>query len=228
MLLLPLALSAHASGWSPLGAPDGTSGQHPGLDASCRFCGFDAAGWQEAFHLDGDHANAAPANVAAACPLCHLCQHMDRPTIAGEAVLIWLPEVSQGAVIALARRIHLVLHAHGEPPHMERGRPVRNDPPLAAAWAAQLALRERAKPAERRLGTSSPLDFAAALLGLSPAARRRGAALLQGLRLLPLGRLYRDRTDVYPDVLDAWAAAAPVPACQPGISASVPVKGTTG
>ncbi len=221
MPLLPLALSAHASGWNPVGAPDGTRGQHPGLDASCRFCGFDAAGWQEPFHLDGDHANAALDNIAAACPLCHLCQHMDRPTIPGEAVLIWLPEVSQGAVIALARRIHLVLRAHDEPPHMERGRPVRNDAPLKAAWAAQLALRERAKPAEHRLGTSSPLDFAAALLGLSPAARKRGDALLQGLRLLPLGHFYRDRRDVYPSMLDAWASAAPpatpsVPDGRPG------------
>ena len=212
MILLPLALSAHASGWNPVGALDEAGGRLPRLDTSCRFCGFDAAGWQEPFHLDGNHANAAPANIAAACPLCHLCQHMDRPTILSEAVLIWLPEVSQGAVIALARRIHLVLHANDEPPHMERGRPVRDNVPLAAAWAAQLALRERARPAESRLGTSSPLDFAAALLGLSPTARKRGGALLQGLRLLPLGRLYRNRQDVYPSVLDAWAAVASAPA----------------
>lgn len=215
MALLPLALSAHASAWNPAGAPGPGGGQiltppRVALDPTCRFCGFDAAGWQEPFHLGGDHAS--PGDVVPACPLCHLCQHLDRPRVREEAALIWLPELSQAAVIALARAAHLVLHAHGEPAHRGRGCPVRDTPTLRAAWAALDALHGRAAAAEERLGSASPLDLAAALLTLSPAARARGAVLLRGLRLMPLGRLHHDGRDAYPDMLDTWAkAAAAVP-----------------
>ncbi len=207
MTVLPLALSAHPSAWNPAGVPGRGGGQATPADPACRFCGLDAAGWQEAFHRDGDHANLARGNVVSACPLCHLCQHLDRPSIHEEAALIWLPELSQAAVIALARSAHLVVHAHGEPPHMDRGRPVRDEPALRAAWAAFHALRGRSRAAKQRLGTASPLVFATALLGSPPAAHAKGALLLRGLRLLPLGRLYREGQDVYPKALDAWALA---------------------
>ena len=222
MPLLPLALSAHVSAWNPVGVTDGVEGQRPALDRSCQFCGLDAAGWQEPFHCDGDHANGSPGNIVSACPLCHLCQHLDRPHIHEEAALIWLPEMSQAAVIALARGVHLVLHAHGEPAHMDRGIPVRDTPALQSAWATHDALRKRSHSAEERLGTASPLDLSAALLGLSPAALKRGGVLLRGLRLLPLGRLYHGRHDVYPKILAAWAAAA---ASQPAPSSTSPMQG---
>ena len=45
-----------------------------------------------------------------------------------------------------------------------------------------------------------------ALIGLPPAARAKGAGLTGGLRLLSRGRLFRDGEDIYPDLLDAWAA----------------------
>jgi len=215
MTVLPLALSAHPSVWNPAGVPGWGGEQGIPADAACRFCGLDAAGWQEAFHRDGDHANVSSGNVLAACPLCHLCQHLDRPSIHEEAALIWLPELSQAAVIVLARSAHLVVHAHGEPPHMDRGRPVRDKPALRAAWAALRALRGRSRAAKQRLGTASPLVFATALLGSSAAAHAKGALLLRDLRLLPLGRLYQKGQDVYPQVLDSWAFAAasgPLPA----------------
>ena len=208
MPLLPLALSAHASAWNLAGVPGPGGGDRSGPDVPCRFCGLLTAGWQEDFHLNGDHHDAAPANVVTACPLCHLCQHLDRPAIEREAALVWLPELSQAAVIALARQVHLALREHGEPAHMERGRPVRNAPSLHPAWAAFEALRARARPAEERLGAASPRDLAAALVGLSPRARSSSDALLRGLRLLPLGRLFRDQQDVYPAMLNDWAEAA--------------------
>ena len=208
MAILPLVLSAHPSAWNPAGILGWVGEQVIPPDATCRFCVLDAAGWQEAFHLDGDHGNASPGNVVSACPLCHLCQHLDRPTLHEEAALIWLPELSQAAVIALARSAHLVLRAHGEPPHMDRGRPVRREATLAPAWAALHALRGRAGVARDRLGTASPLDLAAALLGIERAAPTRGPTLLNGLRLLPLGRLYQEGQDVYPQALHTWAWAA--------------------
>ena len=221
MPLLSLALSAHVSAWNPVGV-SGDEGQHPALDRSCQFCGLDAAGWQEPFHRDGNHADASPGNIVSACPLCHLCQHLDRPHIHEEAALIWLPEMSQAAVIALARGVHLVLHAKGEPAHMDRGIPVHDTPALQSAWATHNALRKRSHSAQERLGTASPLDLSAALLGLSPAALKRGGVLLRGLRLLPLGRLYHGQHDVYPKVLAAWAAAA---ASQPAPPSTSPMQG---
>ena len=211
MSLLPLALSAHASAWNPAGVPQPGEGPPSGPgkpDAACRFCGLPAGGWQEDFHLDGNHQNPVPANIVAACPLCHLCQHMDRPTIQQEAALIWLPEMSQAAVIALARHVHLLLHRHGEPADMQRGRPRRNIAALYPAWAAFEALRARGHAAEERLGTASPRDLAAALLGFTSHAWSCQDALLRGLRLLPLGRLFHAGRDVYPHMLQSWANGA--------------------
>ena len=215
MTVLPLALSAHASAWNPAGIPGWGGGQAIPPDATCRFCGLDAAGWQEAFHLDGDHGDASPGNVVPACPLCHLCQHLDRPTLREEAALIWLPELGQAAIVALARSAHLVLRAHGEPPHMDRGRPVRREATLASAWASLHALRGRAAAAKDRLGTASPLDLAAALLGVDRTAPSRRPPLVHGLRLLPLGRLYQEGHDVYPQVLHDWASIALAPSDPP-------------
>ena len=208
MRLLPLALTAHASAWTRADGERRIGGQAPAQGAACQFCSLDTAGWQERFHLDGDHANDAPANVVQSCPLCHLCQHMDHPLIEAEASLIWLPEMSQAAVIALVRDVHLILRANSEPAHIERGRPQGDTEGLRAAWPAYMALLERAQLAEDHVGTTSPRDFACALMGMPPSSRDRSAQLLWGVRLLPRGRLHRDGRDVYPHILDAWLAAA--------------------
>lgn len=125
MRLLPLVLSAHASGFNPgsgFGPPENGAGSR-----SCQFCGLEAAGWQERFHLNGDHDDERSANIVSACVLCYLCQHLERWSIDQEAILIWLPELTQGAVIALAREAHRRLAAHGESPCLERR-------PTSSAW----------------------------------------------------------------------------------------------
>ena len=207
MSLLPLALSAHASAWNPAGVPGPGGGPVAKPEAPCRFCGLGTARWSEWFHLSGNHDDNAPANIVPACPLCHLCQHLERPYIGLEAALIWLPDLSQAAVVTIARQVHLTLHAHGEPAHVERGRPMRHAASLYPAWAAFEALRARAALAQDRLGIASPRDLAAALVGLSPHARPFSEALLRGLRLLPLGRLFQEREDIYPQILADWAEA---------------------
>ncbi len=99
---------------------------------------------------------------------------------------------------------------------------MRRETTLAPAWAALHALRGRAAAAQDRLGTASPLDLAAALLGVERATPARGPTLLRGLRLLPLGRLYQEGRDVYPQVLDAWAALAAAPSDPPTAPLSDP------
>jgi intracellular multiplication protein IcmJ len=202
MRLMPLTLSAHASTlWT---TPD--SFQEPNLlvDEPCGFCGQVSGRWQERFHLDDDHTNNAPENVVAACPLCHLAQHLERPRIHEEAALIWLPEMSQRALIALVRTLHLALRAAGERVDAEVASSGRSGT-SAHLYRAHQELLARTTPAKARLGTSSPRTLGAALRALPAAAYARRDQLLGGLRLLPLGRLYHGDQDVYPEVLATWA-----------------------
>jgi hypothetical protein len=198
MRLLPLSFSAHATASSPQGlphAPWGAAGS-----GSCQFCGFGRRDWQEPFHVNGDHTDFSPPNVVSSCILCHLLQHLDRETIDEEAALIFMPELTQAVVNSLARAVHAQLVRNGEPPTLIRPSlahriEVRN------ALSASLALRERAQPAAAILGAHSPRDLCAALLRCKPEFYERRSKLLAGLRLLPLGRYFRDGEDIYPSLL---------------------------
>ncbi|MFK4046951.1 HNH endonuclease signature motif containing protein [Roseomonas mucosa] len=224
MRLPPLPLSSHPSAWggrpaagrwealSP-SSPDPSPS--PPDDTSCRFCGAYAKGRQEAFHLDGDHANDAPANLVRACSLCHLTQHLDLASAERAASLIWLPEMPQQAIFAITRSAHLALLIAGEDPTL--GTPPRQDTPaIVAAWRALSALRAREAACARRLRTTDPATLGGALLGLTARAYGDRATLLQGVRLLPLGRLVREDKDIYPELLRAWAAAPVAQAHLPG------------
>jgi intracellular multiplication protein IcmJ len=59
----------------------------------CPFCGMHSGRWQRLV--------AAPRrghDCAAACVLCYLCRHLERPRIDEEAAVVWLPEMSQPAL----------------------------------------------------------------------------------------------------------------------------------
>ena len=203
MARLPLLLSAHSSAWS---AGSGSGRRKAGPSSgTCRFCGQGTAEWQEAFHLNDDHTDDNPTNLVISCPLCHLAQHLGRPEIEREAVLIWLPEMAQTALNLLVREMHLqCLRAGVAPraamePTASAGAAVAKD-----ARAALDALRERADAADTRLGTTSPRRLGLALLEMSPDDYARRGELLGGTRLLPLGQVFLDGRDVYPDMLQAW------------------------
>src|SRR5271167_468031 len=84
MRLAPLVLSVRESGRKAGGA-----------QSSCPFCGVRFAEGQEPFLcLDG--------SADFSCAPCHLVRHLERDTIAEEAELIWLPEMTQAALNALA------------------------------------------------------------------------------------------------------------------------------
>ena len=130
MRLLPLPLSARVWFQRP-GEHNAVHGG--GSRSSCRFCGLEAASWQERYHLNGDPSEETPENVVSSCVLCHLTQDLLHPEIDLEATLIWLPELTQGALNALARGIHLILVQHGKPPHLDR-RPLPLLPPSPPLW----------------------------------------------------------------------------------------------
>jgi len=201
----PLVLSAHPSAWTA----DAGVGERKAVssEATCQFCGQMTAGWQEPFHLSDDHDDNSPDNLVVSCPLCHLSQHLHRPTIDEEAVLIWLPEMAQGAVSVLTRKIHLACIGEGLLAAYDDL--ARTAPTISAAYRAYRTLHERSAAAALRLGTVSPRQLGVALRELPSAEYRRRAALLGGIRLLPLGRLFRRGIDSYPKMLRDWAALAP-------------------
>jgi hypothetical protein len=211
MRFLPLLPSAHPSAWAV--EPDET-GREDIANAvfdrdgySCRFCGHRAVGWQEIFHLDGDHANWSLANLATACVLCHSAQHLGRPTITQELMLIWLPDMSQAALNTVVRRIHLRLHAHGERAHLE-AQPRSENPQVHAALRAYRALAAEAATVKRRIHTHCAHELGAALLVASEQERVHHDVLLGGIRLLHQGRRFHGSLDIYPQILSAWARAA--------------------
>jgi len=196
MRLLPLTLSAHAPSW--------LTGSHElkvgGGQNSCRSCGLKTASWRELRQFNEDHADVARQTVVPACVLCYLVQHLERDTIDDEALLIWLPEMTQGALNALARGVHLRLGADGDPINWDR-RPPSHNAAARSAFSAFMALRDRAAEAESRLGTSSPTELCAALSRAPPDVYAKRDVLLDGLRLLPLGRFFRGGRDIYPALL---------------------------
>jgi intracellular multiplication protein IcmJ len=204
MARLSLVPSAHPSAWT-------TDDDRVEREADravvrlCAFCGQPTFGWQAPFHLNDDHADDRPANLAASCPLCHLVQHLNRPDIDREAVLIWLPEMAQGAITILVRQIHVALAAARASPILPSVPYTGTTPAVMRPMAAYRALHERATAAELRLGTASPRALGAALLGLNITDEKHRARLLGGLRLLPRGQLFANGRDIYPDILRDWA-----------------------
>jgi hypothetical protein len=138
----------------------------------------------------------------AACVLCSLCAGLDRPRIDSEAVAIWLPEVSQAALIAIVRQLHLVCARHDAAPTMDRV-PRSRSPSLLRAWGLHEALSRREGAARERLGSTRPRELGDALVGIAAGDPIARARLLGGLRLLPRGRFFRDGRDVYPRLLAA-------------------------
>ena len=95
MRLAPLTLSVCENG--PVGGAHRTS---------CPFCGVRLAEGREPFLC-------ADGSEESSCVPCSLVRHLERETIAEEAVLIWLPDLSQAALNALANGVHRRLAAEG-------------------------------------------------------------------------------------------------------------------
>jgi intracellular multiplication protein IcmJ len=212
MRFLPLIPSAHPSAWTTepdeVGREDIANQVFDRDSHACRFCGHCTIGWQEVFHLDGDHENWTVDNLVTACTLCHAAQHLGRVTVGQELTLIWLPDVSQAALNCIVRRIHLTLYANGEPAHMAEP-PRSEERRVHAAIRAYQGLATEAAALEGRIHTSNPRHLGAALLDLAGADRERLLSAMGGIRLLHRGRYLHQGRDIYPEILSAWSSAAP-------------------
>lgn len=123
--------------------------------------------------------------------------------------MVWLPEISQPALNATMREIHVALQGLGEDVHADAVFRTRAAA-LSNLYCARAVLADRRGAAEARVGTASPRELGLALLELSPAAYGRRGELLEGLRLLPLGRFFEDDQDVYPEIVGDWRKRATI------------------
>jgi len=189
MRLQPLILSVRESGRTGGGA-----------QSSCPFCGVRFAEGQEPFLCPDGSADFS-------CAPCHLVRHLERDTIAEEAVLIWLPEMTQAALNALAHGALKRLARDGELDRATRPFALTPDEFPNEALEAIRALEARSVEAETRLGASSPRVLGAALMRMKPRLYEDRARLLGGPRLWPRGRFFVDGEDIYPQLIADRVAA---------------------
>lgn len=173
---------------------------------TCCFCGFRNLKYQEVHHFNDDHSDNRLENLITTCPFCHLCQHIGLAGRNKEAVLIWLPEISQADLHHVVRTILMSQHVSDVIKKDPRGVPslIKTFREAAdIAKSAMAALEDRQEEAERRL-TSDPLDLANALLMLPDEIYARRKEGLEGFRLLPLGRRFQGRDDIMRKQIETW------------------------
>jgi hypothetical protein len=216
--LRPLVLSANFGDENA--DPLGTAGEmlNNSDEQRCPFCGMWSGCWPE---LAAEPGRAREG--AAACALCFLCRHLERPRIDEEAVLVWLPEMSQPALNVTMREIHVQLRTLGEDLY-DAGRLRLNTPERLGLYYARSALCALSAAAASQLGTDRPSELAGALCRLSPTAYANRAKLLGGVRLLPLGRFYAGNKDVYPEIVDSWREIAKPAGTSAAVSPALPFE----
>ncbi len=189
MRLAPLVLSVRESGRKAGCA-----------HCSCPFCGVRLAEGQEPFLCPDGSKDFS-------CAPCHLVRHLERETIAEEAVLIWLPEMTQAALDALAHGAHKRLFRAGALHLAATAFALARERGPDGALEAIRALEVRSAEAEARLGTASPRLLGAALLRMKPKTYENRARLIGGLRLLSRARFFVDGEDIYPQLIADRVAA---------------------
>lgn len=216
---LPLVLSVKAANWrmNDDGSADADAEfKHVRLkalerdDRTCRCCGFRAAKWMEVHHIDDDHANNDLKNLATVCMFCHLVQHIGLAGRNREAVLAWIPEVTQDRLHHIVRSVLVVQKWADDTAKDRRNRPdmittARNMAEGATSLFTRLRAREA--DAQRLFGTSDPGELGSVLQTMAmdtPALYERRAEFLSGLRLLPLGRRVQGGQEKMPEIIDSW------------------------
>lgn len=78
---------------------------------SCEFCGLHSDKYQEVHHLDDNHANNDPRNLACSCPLCHQVFHVGMAGMRDGGYIISLPELTQAELNQLCLVMWIVQKA---------------------------------------------------------------------------------------------------------------------
>lgn len=236
MKLLPLVLSAKREDWRMNDAASEDADMEFSTvrrkvrerdQNTCRFCGFRQPKpdyYIQVHHLDDDHHNNAMENLVTACMHCHAVQHIGLWGAAGEAVIVYLPEVPQHVlnhlcrVVLVANRYHIKIE--GEVRAIAERSPTAPVPPVQSerlksartmATAAQSLfdrIRARETEAELRLGTSDAAELGTALLQTPEDMYQKRHLSLAPFRLLLLGQHkgFESPIDKMQTIVDGWLA----------------------
>lgn len=172
-------------------------------DYSCVFCLFRSTRYQHVHHLDDDHGNNTLSNLVTACPLCHQCFHLGMAGIRKAGIMVWLPEISQGALNNLCRAIFVAVQNAGE--HEQAARS------LYGAFESRAAIIEQ----ELGPGSSNPAAFGQAFLYMNDKQYAERGKRLAPIRLLPRMQAFGAEIaywqgDAFGSIIDSdWAKAAP-------------------
>lgn len=142
-------------------------------DYTCGFCELRAQKFQEVHHLDDDHGNNAPSNLATACCFCHLCFHLGMAGLRNAGTIIWCPEISQAELNNLCRAIFVAVANHGK--HEDAARKLYES----------LCSREAIIKEELGEGASNPGSLGQAFLEMTQEQYETRNDRMPGLRLLP-------------------------------------------
>ena len=184
-MLRPLLISVQRDDGAGALAPERSQNGGQSPTCACVFCGASLG-----LHADDGRS----------CAICTLVRHLERPRIDEEARLVWLPEMSQAALVCLLREMHCRMREAGESCGGEGGPAVVSEE-RAALHYARTALEGRAAVAAEHLGTDRPSDLAyvarphaAADIRAPPSpARRTPRAAGRTILRRRGGRVSRDR-----------------------------------
>lgn len=177
---------------------------------TCRFCGFKASKWQEVHHFNDDHADNRLENLITTCPFCHMCQHIGLAGRNKEAVLIWLPEISQADLHHLVRTGLVAERSAEQIKNTPRASPAIIKAYREAADTAKsikASFMDRQVEVEKVLGTSDPMEVGNAMLLLPDEIYSKRRDFLAGVRLYPLGRRFQGSDDIMGKQIDSWCEA---------------------
>lgn len=182
-------------------------------DFSCRFCTFRSPKWQEVHHFNDDHSDNRLENLVTTCQYCHMCQHIGLWGSKREAILIWLPELTQVELNHHVRSIQVARTWAGLR-QSEAESAVATQQHKAAAQSAKMigdaaagyfaTLKSRADQAVKTFATSDPHDLANVLMLAPDEAYHLKDSWTLGMRLLPLGTRMVGSDDVAVKWLETW------------------------
>jgi intracellular multiplication protein IcmJ len=195
-------------------------------DYACQFCGHRSEKYQEVHHIDDNHKNNKPSNLATSCPLCHQVFHVGLAGMKEGGDLVYVPELSQAEINQVALVIWLTKEAEGQ----------KFSDPSQATLQARLharattlegmignrrgtvllrlksALKDTAFPQEfldkLKLSHLSPTLLSSALMALPDALYEKRGDLLGGLRIFPNAVRFRERIKFWSQ---EQAAVLPLP-----------------
>lgn len=174
---------------------------------TCRFCEFHSNKWMEVHHFNDDHSDNRLENLVTTCTFCHMCQHIGLAGRNKEAVLIWLPEISQVDLHHFVRSRLVAKKYLSNVQSMVGGLPSRIDLAKSIANSADsimASLMNRQEQAELRIRTSDPLDLANSLLALPDPVYDKRRDLLHGIRMLPLGVRMQNGANIMEKQVSNW------------------------